>query len=236
MKKCMVQLLFLVSIFILGVTNATASSEEVMSESVVIDGQLWDQKVQKGDDICQVVRNEFGSCWYLSFDEVTLTHEVQTSNNKIYINWFEGSSVNTGPSFMVPASTDICKYVQNRPNFKNDDKRCEYIRFDEATKSHYVETPSNLTYDTISVMDKNNIIYWSFETLSGQDHRQALMNLNNDRNDYGNIDQIEWLHGEEISQEVSRGPFKTLPQRITYRAILRVKNIDTLARELYNRR
>lgn len=214
-----------------------ATTNQSIEETIIIDGGEFERKTQKGQDVCELVRDEFGSCWYISYDDVTKTHQVQTSNNKIYINWFEDSSVNKQPSFMVPASTDICKYVQeNSPNFEYEEKRCEYIRYDAATKSHYVETPSNLTYDTISVMDKNNIMYWSFEVLSGQDHRQALMNRNNKRNDYGDIDQIEWLHGEEISQEVSRGPYRTLPQKIVYRAVLRVKNIDTLAGELYNRR
>lgn len=82
-----------------------------------VNGELWRSDVAQGKDVCELVRNTFGSCNYIRFDAENDIHYVETDenvgNDHIYVDgtlWRDDVLSGTNICEMVRNEFGACKY------------------------------------------------------------------------------------------------------------------------------
>lgn len=199
---------------IISLSASRVAVAQSASGTIIVNDSVWKEYVEVGEDVCELVRDDLDSCEYISYEEESDVHVVNTPKDRIYV---ENQDVTLREQ--VSAGTDICEYVRTR---SEEEDVCKYLRYEPDTRNHHVHILPQ-TYDYVTLVDKNNMYFGYTFTENEGDHIEAVMEYLHDEGVL--LEDVEWVDGYPLN---TRGEGD---MRYSYKAIVRVHSIDTLAGE-----
>lgn len=123
MKQNMVILTSVLSLLIVAtVTIPSSAFATPLYNTVVVDGNVWSTTFLVGQNVCEAVKQEKGTCFYVKYNPLTKTHYVETQVNAAQADRLIVKDVKEKvlADFIVPAGTNHRTAVADKLKVNRD--------------------------------------------------------------------------------------------------------------------